>query len=954
MTGGGGGLSFGRPRPSGNRATVLSSTSSPSAAPSPPSPSGTPTRRTRSRWVGRAAVLPTSPFASQTLKLIVVSLSMLGLQLVWSCEMAQASPYLLSLGVSKAMMSVVFVAGPLSGLIVQPVVGVLSDGCKSSLGRRRPFIIAGCAVSSLGVVLLGWSGQVAGWFTTHESAIQSHLTIALAVLSIYLIDFSINVVQAMDRALLVDVLPPNLQEAANAWASRMVGFGAVFGYWFGGLDLVYWSNGYLGDNQLKVICIFTAFFLCGSHAITITCVQERVLISRETVDEATGEGSKKPVAMLKALQEIWTTIKTLPRPIQEVVNIQFTLSLAWYPIMFFSTTWVAEAYLRSLEWGGPIDLGNVSVKVRDDATRAGTRAMLFHSIVALATSILLPPFVASSAASFSSPPPRLRHPPNVSSFLDRLTKTWRRFAPTLPLPWLSLPLLWTLSNGLFGILLLSTYLSSSVFGASLIIAAVGFCGAITQWAPFALLGELILSLGATSTSSNPLHFDYASAGGIPTSTWNESRASLDDNYQAPYDDTPKASYGFQSNPTTTENEDDDNVQIARFRSTATSTVTSSIGSPNSATSAYFEAVMDTPMVADTPSLPLPPFHPSTSKIEVPFLNKTPTPPPRHDPPSELRIVTSPVARLPSHIDVDLFSSHPYNYPLHADEASSQLTLLPGDSRSATPMRRGSASSPLQILQVRHSDDENSENSSDSGDADGKKRDRRGVQDGGDEEMYGGRRGTIKASLADGAPTIMIDEDQDGLDQERAGEDSRDRLGEEDDEDLDGAADQAGAILGIHNIYVVMPQFLVTALSSIIFALFAPHQPIIHHGGSTTHPIIPADPGTVSPDDPLSGEGGELGERLIRRAVWATLNHLVPLLTRASDETPTGDDPPLERQYDPLGMIFQFGGFMALISAYLAWKMTRHWNEREREARSHHGALRGQGGPGGTTMRSDRT
>ncbi|SCV70975.1 BQ2448_3737 [Microbotryum intermedium] len=953
MTGGGGGLSFATADLSRSRAAVLSSASSHSTSPAS-SGTRTGTRRptTRSRWVGRAAVLPTSPFASQTLKLIVVSLSMLGLQLVWSCEMAQASPYLLSLGVSKAMMSVVFVAGPLSGLIVQPVVGVLSDGCRSSLGRRRPFIIAGCAVSSLAVVLLGWSGQVAGWFTTHGSSVHSHLTIALAVLSIYLIDFSINVVQAMDRALLVDVIPPNLQEGANAWASRMVGFGAVFGYWFGGLDLVYWSNGYLGDNQLKVICIFTAFFLCGSHAITVACVQERVLISCATVDDATGEGSKGPVAMLNALQEIWTTIKTLPRPIQEVVSIQFTLSLAWYPIMFFSTTWVAETYLRSLDGGGSIDLGSVSDKLRDDATRSGTRAMLFHSIVALTTSILLPPFVASSAASFSSPPPQLRHPPGGSSFLDRLTTTWRRFAPTLPLPWLSLPLLWTLSNGLFGILLLSTYLSSSVFGASFIIAAVGFCGAITQWAPFALLGELILSLGANSTSLHPVQLDYASAGDIPTSTWVESRPSFDENYQSSYDDTPKPSYAFQPHSTTTETEAE--VQIARFRSSTTSTIASSLGSPNSATSAYFEAVMDTPTFPPTPFHP----HSRSSTTEMTGLrNKTLTPPPRKDLPSPLRIVMSPVARQPNHIDVDLFSSHPYNYPLHADEASSQLTLLPGDgmgSRSATPLRRGSANSPLQVLQVRHSDDESSESSCDSGEENPKGRGRKGIEDEtGNDETHGGRRGTIKASDGNGLPIIRVGEGQEGWDEERAGEDPRDTLDGEDDDDMDGAADQAGAILGIHNIYVVMPQFLVTALSSIIFALFAPHQPIIHHGGSTTHPIIPADPATASSEDPLTDQG-ELGEHLIRRVVSTTLSHFVPLLTRASDETSTGGDQFVERQYDPLGMIFQFGGFMALISAYLAWKMTRHWNEREREARLHHGALRGQGGGGGTLMRSNRT
>ena len=76
----------------------------------------------------------------------------------------------------------------------------------------------------------------------------------------------------MDRALLVDVIPPEQQATANAWASRMFGVGcesnrdslliscsrtqtppsAVFGFWIGGVDLVRVTGGFLGDEQLKV------------------------------------------------------------------------------------------------------------------------------------------------------------------------------------------------------------------------------------------------------------------------------------------------------------------------------------------------------------------------------------------------------------------------------------------------------------------------------------------------------------------------------------------------------------------------------------------------------------------------------------------------------------------------------------------------------------------------------
>lgn len=151
-----------------------------------------PGSRGRSRWVGRAGVLAHRPLLPDWVRYFALTLSLFGVQLVWACEMANgepfslrlmssplstlihvfaASPFLLSLGVSKSMMSVVFLAGPLSGLIVQPLVGVLSDGCKSSLGRRRPFIIGGCVMTSLSVLMLGWSKEIAGIFASDGTSL---------------------------------------------------------------------------------------------------------------------------------------------------------------------------------------------------------------------------------------------------------------------------------------------------------------------------------------------------------------------------------------------------------------------------------------------------------------------------------------------------------------------------------------------------------------------------------------------------------------------------------------------------------------------------------------------------------------------------------------------------------------------------------------------------------------
>jgi solute carrier family 45 protein 1/2/4 len=118
-------------------------------------------------------------------------------------------------------MSLVFMAGPLSGLIVQPLIGIFADRSKSRWGRRRPFMIAGISICGFAMMLLGWAKELGG---------GGGLSIAMAVFAIYLIDFSINAAMSADRALVVDTLPPEKQEEGSAWAGRMFGFGSVAGF----------------------------------------------------------------------------------------------------------------------------------------------------------------------------------------------------------------------------------------------------------------------------------------------------------------------------------------------------------------------------------------------------------------------------------------------------------------------------------------------------------------------------------------------------------------------------------------------------------------------------------------------------------------------------------------------------------------------------------------------------
>jgi solute carrier family 45 protein 1/2/4 len=129
--------------------------------------------------------------------MILLTISIGGLQLAWAVELSNGTPYLLSLGLSKSLMALVWIAGPLSGALVQPYVGILSDNCRSSWGKRTPFMVAGSIATIFSLLALAWAREIVGGFLGifgADRASQGVKTsiIVFAVLWVYILDFSVN------------------------------------------------------------------------------------------------------------------------------------------------------------------------------------------------------------------------------------------------------------------------------------------------------------------------------------------------------------------------------------------------------------------------------------------------------------------------------------------------------------------------------------------------------------------------------------------------------------------------------------------------------------------------------------------------------------------------------------------------------------------------------------------
>lgn len=129
--------------------------------------------------------------------LIALTICLGGLQVAWAVELSNGTPYLLSLGLSKSLMALVWIAGPITGTLVQPYVGMLSDNCRVSWGRRKPFVLGGAAATSLAYMFLAWIREIVGGFLSlfgadPQSDGVKTVIIIVAVIWIYVLDVAVN------------------------------------------------------------------------------------------------------------------------------------------------------------------------------------------------------------------------------------------------------------------------------------------------------------------------------------------------------------------------------------------------------------------------------------------------------------------------------------------------------------------------------------------------------------------------------------------------------------------------------------------------------------------------------------------------------------------------------------------------------------------------------------------
>src|SRR2546427_6800898 len=139
-----------------------------------------------------------------------MSFGFLGIQFGWALQMANVSAIYEYLGADAHQIPILWLAAPLTGLFVQPIIGHMSDRTWNRLGRRRPYFLVGALFASVALIAMPSSG-----------------TLWIAAGLLWVMDASINISMEPFRAFVADLLPPEQRTRGYPMQAFFIGLGAV-------------------------------------------------------------------------------------------------------------------------------------------------------------------------------------------------------------------------------------------------------------------------------------------------------------------------------------------------------------------------------------------------------------------------------------------------------------------------------------------------------------------------------------------------------------------------------------------------------------------------------------------------------------------------------------------------------------------------------------------------------
>ncbi len=293
-----------------------------------------------------------------------MSFGFLGIQFGFALQNANVSRIFETLGANKDELPILWLAAPVTGLLIQPIIGYYSDRTWSQKwGRRRPFFAIGAILATIALILMPNSAAL--W---------------MAVIMLWLMDASINISMEPFRAFVGDMLPDEQRTSGFAMQSFFIGVGAVVAS-----ALPYIFTNWLGVSNVAEEggippSVKWSFYL-GAFAY-LSAVMWTVFNTEEyppdDIEALKAENAEKGV--FGGLIESFTGIFQMPKTMVQLAFVQFFSWFALFSMWIYTTSAVTSHIYKTSD--------TTSTAYNEGADWVGVCFAVYNGIAAVAAFLL--------------------------------------------------------------------------------------------------------------------------------------------------------------------------------------------------------------------------------------------------------------------------------------------------------------------------------------------------------------------------------------------------------------------------------------------------------------------------------------------------------------------------------------------------------------------------------------
>ncbi len=287
-------------------------------------------------------------------------LGFFGLQFAWQMRIILSGPVTESLGASPFLYGLIWLAGPFTGMVVQPIVGALSDKTISPFGRRRPYLLGGALIAALALWIFPNSASVANLLHNLTGINLPPLTaLLIAAIMIWIIDACVNIAQGPYRALIPDVVPAEQHSLANSYISLAIGLGSVVAA--GTAPFLKWAF----DYQMSIASQFIMAALAFTLGMIWTCLTIKEKSTVKDTAETAAQKKEEEGTFWQSLKEFFE----LSPEVSKICLMQFFTWIGTMCMMIFFTQYSVHTV-----FGVPdmTTVDGITAKLYENATLTGT------------------------------------------------------------------------------------------------------------------------------------------------------------------------------------------------------------------------------------------------------------------------------------------------------------------------------------------------------------------------------------------------------------------------------------------------------------------------------------------------------------------------------------------------------------------------------------------------------